>query len=48
MTHCRYCNRFRLVRVSGSGPWLLDCGHVYLPLPSEAQRPVDPNWMEKE
>jgi len=36
MTHCRYCNRFRLVRVSGYGPWLLDCGH--LPLHSEAPR----------
>ena len=38
MTHCRYCNRFRLIRVSGSGPWLLDCGHIYLPLHSEGQR----------
>jgi hypothetical protein len=38
MTHCRYCNRFRLVHVSGSGPWLLDCGHTYLPLHSEGQR----------
>jgi hypothetical protein len=38
MTHCRYCNRFRLVHVSGSGPWLLDCGHTYLPLHGEAQR----------
>jgi hypothetical protein len=38
MTHCRYCNRFRFVRVSGSGLWLLDCGHTYLPLDSEGQR----------
>lgn len=38
MTHCRYCNRFRLVRVSGYGPWLLDCGHIHLPLHSEPQR----------
>jgi hypothetical protein len=38
MTHCRYCNRFRLVRVSGYGPWLLDCGHIYLPLHSEPLR----------
>lgn len=41
MTHCRYCNRFRLVRVSDSGPWLLDFGHIYLPLHSEAQRRTD-------
>jgi hypothetical protein len=38
MTHCRYCNRFRLVRLSGSGAWLLDCGHTYLPLHGEGQR----------
>jgi hypothetical protein len=38
MTHCRYCNRFRFVRVSGSSPWLLDCGHTYVPLHSEGQR----------
>jgi hypothetical protein len=38
MTHCRYCNRFRLTRLTGRGAWLLECGHTYLPLPSEAQR----------
>jgi hypothetical protein len=38
MTHCRYCNRFRVVRISGSGAWLFDCGHTYLPLHSEKQR----------
>jgi hypothetical protein len=37
MTHCRYCNRFRLIRTAGSGAWLLDCGHTHLPLPSESQ-----------
>ena len=37
MTHCRYCNRFRLTRLAGRGAWLLECGHTYLPLPSEAQ-----------
>jgi len=38
MTHCRYCNLFRLTRMAGPGAWLLDCGHTYLPPPSEAQR----------
>jgi hypothetical protein len=37
MAHCRYCNRFRLARLAGRGAWLLECGHTYLPLPSEAQ-----------
>jgi hypothetical protein len=37
MAHCRYCNRFRLTRLAGRGAWLLECGHTYLPLPSEAQ-----------
>jgi hypothetical protein len=37
MAHCRYCNRFRLTRMAGPGAWLLECGHTYLPLPSEAQ-----------
>jgi hypothetical protein len=37
MVHCRYCNRFRLTRLAGRGAWLLECGHTYLPLPSEAQ-----------
>jgi hypothetical protein len=34
MTQRRYFNRFRLGRVCGSGPWLLACGHTYLPLHS--------------
>jgi len=38
MTRCSYCNQFRLIRVAGQGAWQLDCGHTYLPLPSEAQR----------
>jgi hypothetical protein len=38
MTHCRHCNRFRMTRLAGPGAWLLDCGHTYLPLPSESQR----------
>ena len=38
MTHCRYCNRFCLVCLAGRGTWLLECGHRYLPLPSEGQR----------
>jgi hypothetical protein len=38
MTRCSHCNRFRLIRLAGEGAWLLDCGHTYLPLPSEAQR----------
>jgi hypothetical protein len=38
MTHCRFCNRYRLVRLSGAGAWLLDCGHTYLPLPGEDRR----------
>lgn len=37
MAHCRYCKRFRLTRLAGRGAWLLECGHTYLPLPSEAQ-----------
>ena len=37
MAHCRYCNRFRMTRLAGRGAWLLECGHTYLPLPSEAQ-----------
>jgi len=37
MAHCRYCNRFRLTRMAGLGAWLLECGHTYLPLPSETQ-----------
>jgi len=38
MARCRYCNRFRLVSVAGSGAWRLDCGHTYLPLPGEGRR----------
>lgn len=38
MVNCRYCSRFRLARLAGPGAWLLECGHAYLPLPSEAQR----------
>jgi hypothetical protein len=38
MTHCRYCNRFRLVCVAGCGAWRLECGHTYLPLPTEGRR----------
>jgi hypothetical protein len=38
MVNCRYCNRFRLTRLAGPGVWLLECGHAYLPLPTEAQR----------
>ena len=38
MTHCRYCNRFRLVCVAGCSAWCLECGHTYLPLPGEGQR----------
>jgi hypothetical protein len=38
MVNCRYCSRFRMTRLAGLGAWLLECGHSYLPLPSEAQR----------
>ena len=37
MVNCRYCNRFRLTRLTGRGAWLLECGHPYLPLPREPQ-----------
>jgi hypothetical protein len=40
MTHCRYCNRFRVVRISGSGPWILDCGHIYMPLRRDEERRI--------